>query len=185
MKVFFAFLGTALFAAAILLGGTLATFINPPSMLIVIGGMVCFSLAHHDAGAIRDAIGNALGNEASPNVQKDISVLATLRKTTYGSGVAGTLIGLIQMLQSLDDPSSIGPAMAVALLTTLYGAFIANVLFLPMRTVLENYTSAEIVYRGMVITGLQNIARGESPRNIQDELVANLAPAAQAKLEAA
>ena len=100
-------------------------------------------------------------------------------------GMIGTLIGLVLMLGNMGDPKSIGPAMAVALLTTLYGAFIANVLFLPMRTVLENYTSAEIVYRGMVITGLQNIARGESPRNIQDELVANLAPAAQAKLEAA
>ena len=100
-------------------------------------------------------------------------------------GMIGTLIGLVAMLGNMADPKAIGPAMAVALLTTLYGAFIANVLFLPMRTVLENYTSAEIVYRGMVITGLQNIARGESPRNIQDELVANLAPAAQAKLEAA
>ena len=57
MKVIFALLGTALFAAAVLLGGSLASFINGPSMLIVIGGMVCFSLAHHDAGAIRDAIG--------------------------------------------------------------------------------------------------------------------------------
>ena len=100
-------------------------------------------------------------------------------------GMIGTLVGLVAMLGNMADPKAIGPAMAVALLTTLYGAFIANVLFLPMRTVLENYTSAEIVYRGMVITGLQNIARGESPRNIQDELVANLAPAAQAKLEAA
>ena len=132
MKVFFALLGTALFAAAVLLGGSLASFINLPSMLIVIGGMVCFSLAHHDAGAIRDAIGNALGNEPSPNVQKDISVLATLRKTTYGSGVAGTLIGLVQMLQSLDDPSSIGPAMAVAILTVLYSVLIVEFLIDPL-----------------------------------------------------
>ena len=132
MKVIFALLGTALFAAAVLLGGSLASFINGPSMLIVIGGMVCFSLAHHDAGAIRDAIGNALGNEPSPNVQKDISVLATLRKTTYGSGVAGTLIGLIQMLQSLDDPSSIGPAMAVAILTVLYSVLIVEFLIDPL-----------------------------------------------------
>ena len=100
-------------------------------------------------------------------------------------GMIGTLVGLVLMLGNMADPKAIGPAMAVALLTTLYGAFIANVLFLPLLTVLENYTSDEIVYRGMVITGLQNIARSESPRNIQDELVANLAPAAQAKLEAA
>ena len=132
MKVIFALLGTALFAAAVLLGGSLASFINGPSMLIVIGGMVCFSLAHHDAGAIRDAIGNALSNEPSPNIQKDISVLATLRKTTYGSGVAGTLIGLVQMLQSLDDPKSIGPAMAVAILTVLYSVLIVEFLIDPL-----------------------------------------------------
>ena len=100
-------------------------------------------------------------------------------------GMIGTLVGLVLMLGNMADPKAIGPAMAVALLTTLYGAFIANVLFMPMRTALENYTAAEITYRGMVITGLQNIARSESPRNIQDELVANLPPAAQAKLEAA
>jgi len=100
-------------------------------------------------------------------------------------GMIGTLVGLVLMLGNMADPKAIGPAMAVALLTTLYGAFIANVLFMPLRTVLENYTADEIVYRGMVITGLQNIARSESPRNIQDELSANLAPAAQAKLEAA
>tara|TARA_B100000131_G_scaffold317748_1_gene360335 strand:- start:284 stop:1045 length:762 start_codon:yes stop_codon:yes gene_type:complete len=100
-------------------------------------------------------------------------------------GMIGTLVGLVLMLGNMADPKAIGPAMAVALLTTLYGAFIANVLFMPLGTVLENYTAEEIVYREMVITGLQNIARGESPRNIQDELSANLAPAAQAKLEAA
>tara|TARA_B100000427_G_scaffold132174_1_gene109993 strand:- start:16 stop:777 length:762 start_codon:yes stop_codon:yes gene_type:complete len=100
-------------------------------------------------------------------------------------GMIGTLVGLVLMLGNMADPKAIGPAMAVALLTTLYGAFIANVLFMPLGTVLENYTAEEIVYREMVISGLQNIARGESPRNIQDELSANLAPAAQAKLEAA
>ncbi len=100
-------------------------------------------------------------------------------------GMIGTLVGLVLMLGNMADPKAIGPAMAVALLTTLYGAFIANVLFLPLRTVLENYTAEEMVYREMVIIGLQNIARSESPRNIQDALSANLAPAAQAKLEAA
>jgi chemotaxis protein MotA len=100
-------------------------------------------------------------------------------------GMIGTLVGLVLMLGNMADPKAIGPAMAVALLTTLYGAFIANVLFMPLRTVLENYTAEEIVYREMVIIGLQNIARSESPRNLQDALSANLTPAAQAKLEAA
>ena len=132
MKLVFAIIGTALILAAMLLGSNLWTFFNMPSILIVTGGLVCFSLAHHDYSSIKEAIGNALGDQPSPNAQKDISVLATLRKTTYGSGVAGTLIGLIQMLQNLDDPSNIGPAMAVALLTALYSVLIVEFIIDPM-----------------------------------------------------
>ncbi len=100
MKVLFTLLGTGLFLAAMLSSGSLMAFVNIPSVLIVIGGMVCFSLAHHDAGAIKEAIEHPLGNEPSQNLQKEISVLATQRKTTYGSGVTGTLIGLVQMLHN-------------------------------------------------------------------------------------
>jgi len=100
-------------------------------------------------------------------------------------GMIGTLIGLVLMLGNMADPKAIGPAMAVALLTTLYGAFIANILFMPILSKLEGYTEYEVVYREMVVTGLSNIARGESPRNIQDQMVANLAPKMQEKLEAA
>ena len=132
MKLLFAIIGTALILAAMFLGSSLWMFFNIPSILIVIGGMVCFSLAHHDAGDIKAAIQNALGSEPSPNLQKDISVLATLRKTTYGSGVAGTLIGLIQMLEQLDDRSSIGPAMAVALLTAFYSVLIVEFMIDPL-----------------------------------------------------
>ncbi|SPF80100.1 motility protein A [Pseudoprimorskyibacter insulae] len=97
-------------------------------------------------------------------------------------GMIGTLIGLVQMLGNMADPKAIGPAMAVALLTTLYGAFIANVLFGPMNTKLEGYTADEVVYREMVIEGLRGIAKGESGRNVQDNMVAILPPKAQAKL---
>jgi chemotaxis protein MotA len=100
-------------------------------------------------------------------------------------GMIGTLIGLVLMLGNMADPKAIGPAMAVALLTTLYGAFIANVLFAPLLTKLEGYTEYEVVYREMVVTGLRNIARGESPRNIQDQMVSNLAPKMQEKMEMA
>jgi chemotaxis protein MotA len=100
-------------------------------------------------------------------------------------GMIGTLVGLVLMLGNMGDPKSIGPAMAVALLTTLYGAFIANVLFMPMLTKLENYTTYEVTYREMVIEGLRGIARAESPRNIQDQMAANLPPKLQAKLNAA
>ena len=100
-------------------------------------------------------------------------------------GMIGTLVGLVLMLGNMSDPKAIGPAMAVALLTTLYGAFFANVMFAPMLTKLELYTNKETVYREMVVLGLRNIARGESPRNIQDQLAANLPPKIQQKLEAA
>ena len=100
-------------------------------------------------------------------------------------GMIGTLIGLVLMLGNMADPKAIGPAMAVALLTTMYGAIIANIIFMPMLVKLEGYTTYEVSYRELVVIGLRNIARGESPRNIQDQMVANLPPKMQAKLEAA
>jgi len=100
-------------------------------------------------------------------------------------GMIGTLIGLVQMLGNMADPKAIGPAMAVALLTTLYGAFFANVLFGPILAKLESYSAAEVVYRDMVIAGLRNIARGESGRTVQEQMVAGLPPKVQAKLLAA
>ena len=100
-------------------------------------------------------------------------------------GMIGTLIGLVLMLGNMADPKAIGPAMAVALLTTMYGAIIANIIFMPMLVKLEGYTVYEVSYRELVVIGLRNIARGESPRNIQDQLVANLPPKMQAKLEVA
>jgi chemotaxis protein MotA len=97
-------------------------------------------------------------------------------------GMIGTLIGLVQMLGNMADPKAIGPAMAVALLTTLYGAFIANVLFGPMNTKLEGYTAQEVTFREMVVEGLRGIAKGESGRNVQDSMISVLPPKAQAKL---
>lgn len=98
-------------------------------------------------------------------------------------GMIGTLIGLVLMLGNMGDPKSIGPAMAVALLTTLYGAFVANVLFAPIKAKLEYYTAYEITYRKIVLEGLRGIARSESPRNIQDSMAAALPPKLQAKFE--
>jgi len=100
-------------------------------------------------------------------------------------GMIGTLIGLVLMLGNMADPKAIGPAMAVALLTTMYGAIIANIIFMPMLVKLEGYTAYEVIYRGLVVVGLRNIAKGESPRNIQDQMVSALPPKMQAKLETA
>ena len=100
-------------------------------------------------------------------------------------GMIGTLVGLVAMLGNMADPKAIGPAMAVALLTTLYGAMLANVIFLPMKITLEQNTAKEVVFREMIVTALRAISRGESPRNIQDQLLANLPPKQQEKIEAA
>jgi chemotaxis protein MotA len=100
-------------------------------------------------------------------------------------GMIGTLIGLVLMLGNMGDPKLIGPAMAVALLTTLYGAFVANVMFAPMVIKLEGYTEYEINYRKIVLEGLRGIARSDSPRNIQDTMAATLPPKLQAKFEIA
>ena len=100
-------------------------------------------------------------------------------------GMIGTLIGLVLMLGNMGDPKSIGPAMAVALLTTLYGAFVANVMFMPMAKKLEGFTEFEVSYRQFVLEGLRGIARSDSPRNIQDQMAATLPPKLQAKFEVA
>ena len=98
-------------------------------------------------------------------------------------GMIGTLIGLVAMLGNMADPKAIGPAMAVALLTTLYGAMIANCIFMPIVTKLEGYSAHELLYREMVVLGLKYISRGESPRNITDQLIAQMPPKIQAQLE--
>lgn len=100
-------------------------------------------------------------------------------------GMVGTLIGLVLMLGNMSDPKSIGPAMAVALLTTLYGALVANVIFGPILAKLQGYSAEEVVYRELVIEGLRAIGKNEPPRAIQDVMVAALSPKEQAKLKSA
>ena len=128
MKLIFALVGIALFLAAIMMGGSITMFVNLPSVLIVIGGTITFSLAHHSSSEVGEALKAAFGTEevSAENAGKHLAVFATLRVLVYGSGVTGVLIGLIQMLHNLDDPSLIGPAMAVALLCSLYSVLLAE-----------------------------------------------------------
>jgi chemotaxis protein MotA len=82
-------------------------------------------------------------------------------------GMIGTLIGLVAMLSNMDDPKSIGPAMAVALLTTLYGAFLANIICLPMAVKLGNRAQEEKLNQMLVLDGIVGIADGQNPRVIE------------------
>lgn len=89
-------------------------------------------------------------------------------------GMIGTLIGLVNMLKQLSDPSSIGPQMAVALITTFYGSFIANVVFMPMSKKLKAKTSEEIYQKEMIIEGLLGIQAGENPNNLKERMLSFL-----------
>ena len=82
-------------------------------------------------------------------------------------GMIGTLIGLVAMLSNMDDPKAIGPAMAVALLTTLYGAFFANVICLPISQKLGNRGAEEKLNQSLVLDGIVGIADGQNPRVIE------------------
>jgi chemotaxis protein MotA len=85
-------------------------------------------------------------------------------------GMIGTLIGLVQMMANMDDPKALGPAMAVALLTTLYGAVIANVLALPIADKLALRSKQERMTRQLILEGISAIQEGLNPRVVDDLL---------------
>lgn len=91
-------------------------------------------------------------------------------------GMIGTLIGLVLMLNTLDDPSTLGPNMAVALLTTFYGTVLANLVFLPMAGKLENKTDEEVFLKQIVIEGVIGVQSGQNPRILEEKLGAFLPP---------
>ncbi len=103
-------------------------------------------------------------------------IFAALAAYAPAMGMVGTLIGLVQMLQSMDDPSTIGPAMAIALLTTFYGAVAANVFFLPMVGKLKTRSQSEILKKELIVEGMNSILAGENPRIMEQKLHAYLAP---------
>jgi chemotaxis protein MotA len=91
-------------------------------------------------------------------------------------GMIGTLIGLVNMLTSLNDPKQIGPAMAVAILTTLYGAMIANMFALPLADKLKVRSKEEILNMSVCLEGVLGIVQGEHPASIDEKLKAFLGP---------
>lgn len=89
-------------------------------------------------------------------------------------GMIGTLVGLVLMLNQLDDPATLGPSMAVALLTTLYGTVLANLAFIPMASKLENKTQEEVFIMQIVIEGVIGVQSGQNPRILEEKLSAFL-----------
>lgn len=235
--------GSVLLLFAILLGGSIGSYINIPSVMIVIGGATMATLTAtplagffqlpkvilkalfnkpSDAKALikqmvelaevarRDGI-LALENMTDQiqdsfvvtGIQMavdgtDPEIIQTIMETELENlierhdagrglldamgryapafGMIGTLIGLVAMLSNMDDPSAIGAGMAAALLTTLYGAMMANVVFLPMSDKLAKRTAEEVLTKTIIIQGVMAIQSGDNPRNVETKLVTFLPP---------
>jgi len=97
-------------------------------------------------------------------------------------GMIGTLIGLVQMLRNLEDPEQIGQGMATALLTTFYGALLANLIAIPIQGKLEQRTEEELNLRRMLAAGVTAIQAGESPRAVGHKLLTYVPPSQHAEL---
>ncbi len=104
------------------------------------------------------------------------SILIAMGASAPAFGMIGTLIGLVQMLAGMEDPSSIGLGMAVALLTTLYGAVLANVVFIPTAGKLKVRTASELLVKEITIEGILSIQSGDNPRVVEQKLKAFISP---------
>lgn len=89
-------------------------------------------------------------------------------------GMIGTLVGLVLMLTTLENPATLGPSMAVALLTTLYGTVLAHLVFLPMASKLENKTDEEVFTKQIILEGVISIQSGQNPRIVEEKMSAFL-----------
>ncbi len=103
-------------------------------------------------------------------------MLEALGRYAPSFGMIGTLIGLVIMLVNLDDPSKLGPGMAVAILTTLYGVIIANAIALPLADRLEQRSAEEVLYKTIIIKGVMAIQSGDNPRIVEQKLRTFLPP---------
>lgn len=236
--------------SAIVLGGSTGTFVNVPSILIVMGGTVMATLIKFPLGQFLGAFkvaGRAFSYKSedpmklidqtvelaqvarkegllalegyevdNPFLQQGIQLVAdghepefvkkvlaqeidlSISRNEQGEnvfraigdvapamGMIGTLIGLVQMLTNMDDPKAIGPAMAVALLTTLYGAVIANAIALPIADKLANRNAEEEVSRTLILEGLLSIQEGLNPRLISELLKTYLPGKQRAEMDKA
>ena len=94
----------------------------------------------------------------------------------------GTLVGLVNMLAQLDDPATLGPSMAVALITTFYGAVVSNLFTIPMEKNLDTKNEKEILLYTIAIEGILSIQAGDNPRIVEEKLKSFLSPTLRAEL---
>lgn len=131
-------------------------------------------------GLPADDVNRILTNELKAMASRHSSSAGILHRAAEvapAMGLIGTLVGLVQMLSNLNDPSTIGPAMAVALLTTFYGAVLANMFFSPLASKLERNSAEEVLINRIYIASATSIGRQENPRRLEMVLNTLLPPA--------
>lgn len=114
-----------------------------------------------------EAILQREAHSAANRYMRSIDILRRAGEVAPAMGLIGTLIGLVQMLGALDDPGAIGPAMAVALLTTLYGAVLSHLVFIPLAAKAERIASDETLLNTVYAMGAASIGRKENPRRLE------------------
>ncbi len=130
-------------------------------------------------GTEPDQIRNILGTELAYLQERHEIGQGIFRSMgTYAPafGMIGTLIGLVLMLSNMNDPDSIGPAMAIALITTFYGAVLANLIFNPIAGKLRTRSKQEVMSKELVLEGVLSIQSGDNPRIVEQKLVSFIPP---------
>ncbi|MEM7169514.1 MAG: MotA/TolQ/ExbB proton channel family protein [Pseudomonadota bacterium] len=130
-------------------------------------------------GLATDEVESFLSREIQATRDRHLRSAAILRRAAEvapAMGLIGTLVGLVQMLGNLEDPASIGPSMAVALLTTFYGAILANMVFTPLANKLERNSQAEVQVNQIYAIGVASISRQENPRRLEMLINTTLSP---------
>ncbi len=135
------------------------------------------------AETVRDIMEIEIDSLSNRHAQGKV-ILDTLGAFAPAFGMIGTLIGLVQMLNNLKDPSGIGKGMAVALLTTFYGAVMANTIFLPLANKLEARAKEEASLRELMIEGILSIQAGDKPALVKEKLRSFVPPKERALMEA-
>ncbi|EKE72381.1 flagellar motor protein PomA [Gallaecimonas xiamenensis] len=123
----------------------------------------------HDAEVVRDNLNKDI-DETTERHLRGMAVFRAMADVAPAMGMIGTLIGLVAMLKNMDDPKAIGPAMAVALLTTLYGAVLANMVATPIADKLALRMNEEMLNRRLILDAVMGIQAGLNPRVIEGML---------------
>lgn len=137
-------------------------------------------------GQDRSIIESAMESELESLIERHTSgkaIFDNLGKYAPAFGMIGTLIGLVIMLQNMSDAAALGPAMAVAMITTFYGALVANLFALPIADKLGVRSDQEVAVRALIIHGVLSIQAGDNPRVVQQKLSAFLTNAQRAQVE--